>query len=248
MADFFRQLGIFTACALGVWALSRLLGCKSSLTGISRPKRSTAFAAIAAVVTFGITYAILIVHHARHGADGHDPMIGQFWTQVLVPVIDIVPGAVAMYLLRERPASAGVTRRCLWQAVVVGALLSVAAFYLSSGGFWHRLARVNASKAELLLFFAFVGFGEEFLFRGLLQNRLVAWLGRWWGLAAASVIMALAHVPHRLLIEGFGPWQSFVEAAQLLPGSLLLGWTMLRLQNLVAPTMLHIFLDWSVSM
>jgi len=247
MADFLRQLGILTGCALVVWALSRILGCNACILGISRPKRSIAFAAAAAVVTFGITFAILIVHHARHGADGHDPMMGKLWTQMLVPVIDIVPGAIAMFLLREPPASAGFTRRCLWQAVVVGAVLSVAAFYLTPGGFWHRIARINASKSELLLFFAFVGFGEEFLFRGFLQNRLIAWLGRWWGLAAASAIMALAHVPHRLLIEGFGPWQSFVEAARLLPGSLLLGWTMLRLQNLVAPAMMHAFLDWSVS-
>jgi membrane protease YdiL (CAAX protease family) len=37
------------------------------------------------------------------------------------------------------------------------------------------------------------GFGEELLFRGVLQELLIRWIGTWWGLAVTSLLFGLVH-------------------------------------------------------
>ena len=53
-----------------------------------------------------------------------------------------------------------------------------------------RLPRITPTHGMALIFYAFVGFGEEFLFRGYLQTRLVAWSGVARGWILAAVVMA----------------------------------------------------------
>jgi membrane protease YdiL (CAAX protease family) len=49
------------------------------------------------------------------------------------------------------------------------------------------------TKAELALLSLLAGFGEETLFRGVLQAALAEWLGTWAGLTLASVVFGLLH-------------------------------------------------------
>jgi membrane protease YdiL (CAAX protease family) len=90
-----------------------------------------------------------------------------------------------------------------------------------------------------------VGFAEEFAFRGYLQTRLVAWLGRWPGWVLASVLMALAHAVQRLTVGGMPPLDALSSSASLIPISLFLGYVMLRTENVVAPGLAPIFADWA---
>jgi membrane protease YdiL (CAAX protease family) len=90
-----------------------------------------------------------------------------------------------------------------------------------------------------------VGFGEEFLFRGYLQTRLVARLGLGRGWILTALIFSLIHLPQRLVTPGTGIGDAAAATLGLLPVSLLLGFIMLRVQNVVAPGLFHTFANWA---
>ena len=88
-------------------------------------------------------------------------------------------------------------------------------------GFAAILGRLSARDAWWLA--AFSAFGEEMLFRGLLQP--------WLGLVATSVLFGLLHViPRREML----PWTAFSIAA-----GFLLGWLFAFSGTLVAPIACH---------
>ncbi|MCC7235806.1 MAG: CPBP family intramembrane metalloprotease [Bryobacterales bacterium] len=55
-------------------------------------------------------------------------------------------------------------------------------------GFWWK------APATFLAFLFFVAFYEEVFFRGILQQRLMQWWGRWAGLLAASALFGFVHL------------------------------------------------------
>ncbi len=52
---------------------------------------------------------------------------------------------------------------------------------------------VDRSRADLTLLSLAAGIGEEMLFRGVIQAALSRWIGRWAGLAGASLLFGLMH-------------------------------------------------------
>jgi hypothetical protein len=88
---------------------------------------------------------------------------------------------------------------------------------LLEGGGWPRLALISAAA----------GFGEELLFRGLVQNLGQRWLGTLGGLTLASVLFGLVHPLTRLYV---------VVAAVI---GFYLGWLWLATENLLVPIIAH---------
>jgi membrane protease YdiL (CAAX protease family) len=82
---------------------------------------------------------------------------------------------------------------------------------------------------DIIYMLVFVGFGEELLFRGLIQADLSKAFGWKWGLFATSLLFAVMHMTWRSVPELF-----FVFAA-----ALILGGIYLRTRSLVAPIILH---------
>ena len=75
-------------------------------------------------------------------------------------------------------------------------------------GFYFQILRLQLPKVELWLlplltvgtFFGvllFVAYGEEFFFRGVLQQTLIEGLGRWPGIIVASMAFGAVHLPFR---------------------------------------------------
>jgi membrane protease YdiL (CAAX protease family) len=148
-----------------------------------------------------------------------------------------------MFRDKESLHSAGISGTNLWQAAIIGAGLAAFTFFPQPGEPAAQLAPFTRTHAKALVFYSFVGFGEEFLFRGYLQTRLVAWLGAMRGWILASLIMALVHLPGRLL-QGMDLLHSVGSCLSLIPVSLLMGFIMLRTGNLLAPGLFHTFGNW----
>jgi len=104
----------------------------------------------------------------------------------------------------------------------------------------------NAGQS-IIKFIAFlpVGFFEEAVFRGYLQTRLINWIGKWWGLFLSSLMFSLWHLPYRLLVDRMTFAYAILNlSTSFLIGTLILGWVFLLTRNIVAPTILHVLVDW----
>jgi membrane protease YdiL (CAAX protease family) len=180
----------------------------------------------------------------QHFAAPHDSF-NSVLSQTIIAVIAFGPAALMMRLRKESWASAGVSRTNLGKSVVLGAvigLITMSTVVAARG--WGVLATLGAGHFWAFLRYGVVGFGEEFAFRGYLQTRMIAWLGRAPGWVMASLVMALAHVGQRVAALGMSPGAALASSVALIPISLLLGYLMIRTENIAAPGLMHTFADW----
>jgi hypothetical protein len=91
--------------------------------------------------------------------------------------------------------------------VLLGLGLGFVRFQPMQAVWWQTLLLAAGTFAGMLWV---VALSEEFFFRGLLQRWLQEWLeSRWAGLALASLVFGLAHLPFR----GFPNWRFAMVAA-----------------------------------
>jgi membrane protease YdiL (CAAX protease family) len=245
-------LGLLAAGAV-VSVLTRTLRFQIQPWSFSRP-RTAALWGVGAIFAGWLLVSILFSALASTGGAQQQPTSPRSYGpsdvvgQAIIALVLLGPALLAMRWRREPRASARVSRHNLGGSLVIGtllALLSVVSICFGSEGTPGRvIGRLGRGHLWALLQYAVVGFGEELAFRGYLQTRLVAWLGRWPGWVLASVLMALAHVPQRLTVAGASPLAALSSSASLIPISLLLGYVMLRTENVVAPSLAHAFADW----
>lgn len=228
-----------------VWGLSKLLRCKAPEPGLKEPGRSARQAIIAVCLSMSILLLLMLpglLAGKAHTAT-HQPRTFSLAPQLMLLALYVIPAGVFMRRNKESLQSVGISRTNLWQAAVIGGALAAQTFCPQPGEPAPHLVPFTAMHAKALLFYSLVGFGEEFLFRGYLQTRLVGWLGAVRGWILASVIMALVHLPGRLL-QGLGLLEAFSSCVSLISVSLLMGFIMLRTGNLLAPGLFHTFGNW----
>jgi membrane protease YdiL (CAAX protease family) len=133
-------------------------------------------------------------------------------------------------------------RSHLFSAFAMGTL--VGGIFLVSAGAAKNLA-VVLTKSGLFaaMQYLIVGFAEETLFRGYVQVRWVAALGWWPGFLLASAVMSLFHLPILLLAEHLTLLNALVEVIKIMPLSLLLGYSLQKNGNIVAPAFIHLWLN-----
>jgi len=168
----------------------------------------------------------------------------RFLRQVGLNAFFLLPMGIWLWRRRVGWAACGWGRERLGRAVGLGVLLGAAALLLRARPFApERLALADTWWA--LATYAVVAVAEETLFRGFLQRRLVAWLGRWWGWLATSLLFTAIHLPARLL--GGDPLAHALTyaAVQLLPMALLFGGAMLAANHAAAPALLHLAWNWA---
>lgn len=102
----------------------------------------------------------------------------------------------------------------------------------------HEIIEIAQDRPEIMLYMiplslVFIGPGEELLFRGIVQTRLVGAYGETIGIVVTSVVFAAAHVP---AYYGEGV---VISLAVLFLLSLVIGWLYERTDNLVVPALVH---------
>jgi membrane protease YdiL (CAAX protease family) len=237
-----------------VYVVTRLLGIRCGVRSFPHA-RNTALQGLGAVFAGWVGVSALFLAFARSPAAAATKAVPRDYgprdvvNAVVIVVLAFGPARAVMHWRRESWASAGVSTHNLVRSLVVGMLLGgstlAATFLQGSGGLRRLWAGSTGGPLWALLYFAVVGFGEEFAFRGYLQTRLMAWLGRWWGWVAASILMALARVVQRTTGMGMSPAEALGSSAALIPISLFLGYVMMRTDNVVAPGLAHTFANWA---
>ena len=199
------------------------------------------------VAVSGLFWLFLLLGDS--GGEPEEYRFGNVISQFIVSSLFFAPSLITMRRRKEAWSSAGVTKHNLGKSLLLGALLSI--FYLVLNILTNKLEFRNLFNAFTLSHFwalatfFIVGLSEEFGFRGYLQTRLVAWLGKWSGWAIASILMALMHIVQRITIMGMSETDAIIDSLSLIPTSLLLGYIMLRAENVMAGALFHTFIDWN---
>lgn len=194
MSNFVIQIIMFSIIGGVVWGLSRLLRCKPLYPGIAKPKRSSLQALVA--ITFSmllfaiVTMCMRSLHCEAPGLETGYTNLGNLVQQFAPLIFMFLPMWIFIFRDGESLRSIGITSTNLWQSLVIGSVLALMTFYSQHGGFLAVLESLKPRHGYSFAYFAFVGFGEEILFRGYLQTRLIAWLGKWQGWLLASAVMA----------------------------------------------------------
>lgn len=179
--------------------------------------------------------------------DGSGPMAGpgDVVGQMLVALVAAGPVFIVMRLRKEPLASAGASANALGHSLAVSVpLLAALAVWFLVTQWGEGIDLFQVRSAWALLQFLIVGLAEEFVYRGYLQTRLIGWLGLYRGWILASVLMAMAHVGHRVVTLGMTGTQALLSSASLVPVSLFLGFVMVRTRSIVAPGLLHAAINW----
>lgn len=250
---------IFGALALAVLFVTWILRFDRRHPVIADPTRSVLRALVAVAVMMAAMTTYLAIEnlggsHRRPPASVVDGLTARrALEQILLSAITAgIPIAAAMRLGREPLASIGITKQNAIKSLAVIAVIGAAVLLGSGrGNFVDKLGRLGSMSMGHLwagVVCLCVGLAEEISFRGLLQTRLVAWLGAWRGLLLTSLLMALAHFGARMIEQNAGPVAALLGCLAVLPPSLFFGFVMLRTQNVLAPVVLHAFMDWQVTL
>ncbi len=230
--------------------LSRVLRLQYQQWEFSNPRRA-AIVGILVVSVNILIMSLLVIMLGSSSATGNafedrgpeNYTCGDVLGQAVVLLIVITPILIAMRTRKETWASAGITRQNLLRSGAVGLIVvAIQMVYLAATAGFHRSLVTGHFWAFLQ--YTVVGFAEEFMFRGYLQTRVCAWLGKYSGWLITSVIMALSHFAHRMTFEHQNAWAALASCAGLIPISLLFGYLYQRTGNIMAPGIAHTFANW----
>jgi membrane protease YdiL (CAAX protease family) len=228
-------------------AARRLHHFDRHIVRFERP-RAEALVAIVAVLAQIVIIAFLFAVRMSTSSPSTPPLellprydVGRLLIQLALVAVVFSPVLATLVVRRGRSTTVGLSTRDVIAQMMLGLAIGVVAvFALGKAG-----ALATAGGPELLRLVAFlaVGFEEEIVFRGFLQNRLVAWVGDPRGWLLASVIFAVAHVPQDLTSDGATPIVLVDLALQLVFG-IVFGWIALRVGGVWATGTAHGVADW----
>jgi len=219
-----------------------------------QPRREAMIAVVAVAILTAMVTGFLYMFQSESGVSTESFLtsynLGQVISQLVFGLILLAPVLIALRLRRQGPGSIGFRRAGLMAALSISLISGLVVFV----GLWILSARnghlivlrvfLSPSSIYALLNMVVVGFTEEVSFRGYLQTRLVDAWGLPTGWVLASAWMAFTHLPTLLWGEGLDVSTALVGCLATIPISMLIGFVMLRCQNVVGPIVLHTFTDW----
>ncbi len=158
---------------------------------------------------------------------------------------NLLPVILICYFKHDSFKSVGITKVNLLKSILLGCSLVLffyltVHFFISPNGMHYSSYYITS----LLINYIIVGFFEEIIFRGYLQTRLTASLGKVKGLVLTAILFSLTHLSNGLILQHLNLNDALINSLALLPVSLLLGYIMLKAKNITAPAIFHAGLDW----
>nr|WP_273345530.1 CPBP family glutamic-type intramembrane protease [Clostridium luticellarii] len=240
-----------------VYILTLKLGFEHKEYNFNDPRKSGlhAFAAVF-ISIFLITLIIFFISYT--GKSNTDTQISITYnfsivlSNALLYLIIISPILLTKKFFKQLWASTGVSRHNLKKSIGTGTISGIIFIILSL--FYMNInvnkviTHLNIGHFWALLNCAVIGFSEEFMFRGYLQTRLIAWMGKNKGWMAASILMALMHLPQRIFIGKMTLTETLTSMFGLVFFSLFLGYMMIKTENVTAPSIFHALYDWGYTL
>ncbi len=112
---------------------------------------------------------------------------------------------------------------------VVGIPLGIVEYFIITPTAAFPTFEIKYLARDLVYMVAFVGLGEELLFRGLIQRDMTSLFGWKWGLLGASLMFGVMHLT----------WRSVPELGFTFFAGMVFGYLYYRTRSLVAPVIAH---------
>jgi membrane protease YdiL (CAAX protease family) len=149
--------------------------------------------------------------------------------EVILPIRDRVSRVLGRYHARRRETGKGWRNLYLPIGIVVGLVFAMIEYRVLKTGSLIPSLDVPNLIALAVVMFLFVGFGEELIFRFILQTRLQRTIGDWAGILLASALFTSMHSGYSSI-----PYLFFVLAV-----GLILGYTFHRTGSLGFVAVIH---------
>lgn len=166
---------------------------------------------------------------------------------IIAIAVLLLPAAVAIKFSKQTFADVALTKSDLKKSIALGTLASLVLilfFGLLSPFLGGGFAGVTIATGYLLLSYVIIGFGEEIVFRGYIQTRLVANSGPATGLGVTSLFYAVYNVPLGYFCYSGNISLALFYGFWRLSTGLLYGYTFQKTQNIFSSAIVHIFLVW----
>lgn len=168
---------------------------------------------------------------------------------LIMRLILATPAIICMVINKEKINTVGFTKDNLLKSIILGFLIGCIYFFTYSTKSLDVMKNINLKSintlTNLFIYCLVIGIGEEFLYRGYLQTRIMNTSGKINGWLLTAIIFTLVHFPQRIIVDRLGVFQALISCAYLLPISLLLGYTSMKTKNLTSSIICHAFIDWT---
>ena len=235
-----------------VYSFSRALKLRPKPITIAKPRKETAAALIVSVALFILVFAwrTLTKTFQLQPPENTVSITFGLWDAFLYGMGFVVI-IVAMKITRQNIGSIGINRKDTGKMLFLGFAISaiLLAIYglltISLGGGFVGFSYFLAYDLILSII---VGFSEEIFWRGYIQTRLIAYSGTIKGLVVTSLLFAvLWHFPIAYYVETSGVvLEALAWALLRFPIGLLLGYIMVKSQNIIPSSIIHLFIDWNL--
>jgi len=237
-----------------VYLLSRALKIRPKSIAIEGLRRETVAVLLVIVALLVARFALdtsgkfaVLPTSPLYGPPGGPPpaAVDVLW-YALVSAIYTVIVILAIKRTGQSLGSIGITGVDKWRNLILGLVLS--AIYLGAYlGAWRRaFPGFSVSLVYTFIFSAIVGFSQEIVWRGYVQTRLTAKVGTIMGLVATALVFAFWHFPMTYFAFSGVGLEALAEILMKVPASLLLGYIMLKSQNIIPGSIFHLFWDFSL--
>ena len=228
------------------YGVLRLLRCRTEHASLRSPGRGPRDAFCAYLIFLLCGTALFMLYRELREALPKEAFAHlQPWHLLFPGLLGVAAVVPALFFLRRRKeswASVAVTRANVWQSLIISAVIIVGVSPLDAS--WKSLSKLEPHNVIDFLYFVLIGCQEEFLFRGFIQTRLVAWRGAVQGWIVTSVAFAFAHMITAVLGQDMSITEGFVSCAVYLPVGLLYGFVVLRTGNLLSSIPVHVLMDF----
>lgn len=216
-----------------------------SVPHFANPRREALLALIPTALLLAFATAIFLgVASREHGRlpapDADTYTFKHAAGQLAANGIALLPFVVMLGARRQRLETVGIGRHNLGPALLIGGVASVAAAVINhktAGAFWLKPDTLWRVVAQLG-----VGVSEEAIFRGYLQVRWTAWLGRS-GWMVIAVICTLWHVPAAWAGAGTHLAAAGVTLSTVFAAALVFGYCMRLTGNIAGLSVMHAIMN-----
>jgi len=236
-----------------IYILSKAFKLRPKPIAIEKPKKEVILAVVVAVILLIVVFSWRTLIHLFGLFDERSPFIIGPMDVLWVAFLDGVCFAVviiAMRSTRQTLGSIGLSKDGIGRMFALG--LALSAIYLTLWGLVAPLLGLGFPGFSLQLAYGFVllamvGFSEEAFWRGYIQTRIIASVGRVKGLLVTSLLFAvLWHFPVEFYLQSGDVLVTLVNALMRFVPGLLFGYLMLRSQNVLPSSILHLFWNWNL--